>query len=649
MCVPLRVPHRTIVVSIEVELPTAVLRATSTFVVWALAVPQQTRSFADGVYSVIMPVPLGYVTFATAPASRPVADNPPCSIAVLSLGRWELSAGTRLALALTAPDADPANLWAVMDGVARGLRAGEAQPTKYAVLNPLIAPRWRLCGSQMPAADPPAEAAEWQPLLHRRWYELKSYVRQGTAVPYFTTRRPRGDSDSDREEEGDGAEVVPMYAGDVREAEAISLNRHCILWADGGVGLYDEVKPFYRVYQPARPDKTIRVRRFPHRYADIVGEIPFGQRVEACGRATDPFTQEQYVLLFLPPGDAFAHHRTTYDLTFVEDGRYVWGWSKLAGTSGLPLLMEGQGEQTELSKPLLMAATHASGGTTATTSSSSTAREGMHATSSIKGCTDNNGAASNNAAGQDGLNSNGSVGKGSEVMELPEGTFYTPVREGRPVRIRKRPTLTAATIREMEVNEVRAATALVTVVLRTAASPASDGSGVPHVFVQWQQGGYSLLRSEVECFLVPVVLSRVPRRFPIRTRSSGNIAAGAAGTLGEEEEEVIDLSRPRKRPRNHRRGAGAGDDQEGADSEAELAAMLHRRPKTVVEDESLLSPYSLPASLQEGLRRGVVRLEDLPPLRQLNDEEMSEEEEDGDESDASETETEDSGSYNDDW
>lgn len=579
-CALLAVQHRIVIASIEVDVRKLPSADAPPFVVWALTVPRRGRSFADGFYNVALPVPLGHISAFSPAAFRGLSRH----TALLPLGRWELFPNTRVALMLAPATAD---VTSVRHALLHRLR-----PDRSAVMQREegSAMRWRLCGTQvvMPAAGAEDAEAEWRPLLHCRWYELKRYVREATVVPYGTSRRSASSAATTESDEEDGDRVErrqPMYAGDVKEAVAISVNGQCILWPDGGVGLCDEVKPFYRVYAPAREEKTIRVRRFPHRYADVVGEVPFGQCVEAFGHATDPFTKEQYVLLYLPSSDAYASHVSTYDLTFVEEGRYVWGWSKVAGSSGLPLLTERYRDEADGSN----------GQPSATT-------RGFHSLATSSASTTSAAAAAVGASAA------------AEVMSLPEVTFYTPVREGRAVRIRKRPTLTAATVREMEANEVRAAVALLTVPLRLPANP--TGPAVPHVFVQWQQGGYSLLRNEAECFLTPVLLSRVPRRFPIRTRSSGS---------GEEDgEEVVDLSRQSSRKRTRR-----GEEAESADEGAELQALLHPRrtpfAAAAEPDESLLSPSTLPASLQEALRKGVVRLEDLPPLRQPGEEETEEE------------------------
>lgn len=631
-CVVVALHHRTIVVSIEVELlappppSSPSMAATSSsadaastiFMVWARIVPRRERRFADGVYTVTSPVPLGCVAYAPAelPQSCPARLHRNHT-AALSLGRWELCAGTRVVLTLARPDTAVSVVHSAMEAALHRKKAIAHHPQKEGEeqqqreqMGSALAAHWRLCGCQVATADTAVNEVEWQPLLHRRWYELKSYVRQGTTVPYA----PSGCQANETESGSEASTLSPvMYAGDVREAEAVSVNRQCVLWVGGGVGLYDEVKPFCRVYQPVRPEKTVRVRRFPHRYADVVGEVPFGLCVEALGRTTDPFTQEQYVLLYLPAGEAFAHHISTYDLTFVEEGRFLWGWSKLAGSSGLLLLRECQSDD---GVPI-----SGSDRTIAASPSSLSSAPALGATTPVASTT----------RVSDAVVKDEADGK-AEVMLLPEGTFYTPVREGRVVRIRRRPTLTAATLRQMEVNEVRAAVALLTVAVCAPSDPA--GAAIPHVFVKWRQGGYSLLRNEVECFLVPVLLSRVPRRFPIYTRSTCGDGAGASdGEAEVGEKAVIDLSRPRAR----KRGRYATNSDDG-DKDAELQAMLqrHRMPRAAVTtDDSLLSPYDLPASLQEGLRKGVVRLEDLPPLHQPSQKE--EEEEDDDDSDDSDS------------
>lgn len=549
-CAVLELRFRTVLVSVHASLaPASEADEQSTsepYLLWALTLPMHAVSFADGVYTKTCPVPLG---FATAAGQRGV---------LVTLPRWDVSGGTRTALLLARRDAPGEAIRATLEAALRARRTA-AETAQLGVCAGVT--RWALSGTEVPLPDLVAEA-EWLPLLHHRWYELKSYVREGTVVPYFGERAWR------RHESGPAAASAreaasasgPMYAGDVREADAVSINKACVMWTDGTVGLLDELKPFYRVYVPARAAKTIRVRRFPHRYADVVGEIPFGQRVEACGRATDPFTGEQYVLVYLPAGDAFAPHVTTYELTYVEEGRHVWGWSKLAGTSGLPLLAEVDAPEAAPGDEVAAAA----------------------------------------------VVTGGRAGARAESMTLPAPTFYTPVRDDRAVRIRAKPSLTSSVVREMEANEVRAATALVTVPQRGAADTGAPAAA--HVFVEWQQGGYSLLRNATESFLAPVQLSRVPRRFPIRTRSGpADDAATAAAP------EVIDLSERRGHKRS-RGAAGAADNAE--DEDARLAELMRpqRAVPRVATDASLLSPHSLPTSLQEALRQGVVRLEDLPPI-----------------------------------
>lgn len=565
-CAVLDVRHRTVIMAIEAELLDSWASAPdgepTPYVLWALTIPMRVACFADGLYTATVPVPLAFANCVPGTPRRRV---------VVSLQRWGLSEGTRSALLLAPLDAPSVLVREVLEEVL-GVRRAEAQSPPPLEVVPVV--RWRLSGTEMLSPDLLGEA-EWQPLLHRRWYELKSYVRQGTVVPHYSARAgPRTTNDAGSHHSSAGSlnggsptSTGVMFAGDVKEADAVSVNRACIKWTDGVVGLWDEVKPYYRVYQPARPEKTIRVRRFPHRYADVVGEVPFGQRIEAFGRATDPFTAEQYVLVYLPAEEAFATHICTYLLTYVEEGRYIWGWSKLSGTSGLPLLVEAEDND---------------------------AGAGHIPAGPGNGCAIASPARNTRSRVQEG--------GGSGVMPLPEPTFYTPLRDGRPVSIRSKPFMSSPVLREMDTNEVRAAVALVTVPLRLPAD--STGAPVNHVFLEWQDGGYSLLRNATESFLAPVQLSRVPRRFPIRTRSGGD--DGTAVTP-----EVLDLSRQRSHA--HRHSSGASEDK---DEEAKLAEMMrpHRTSTRVAVDASLLSPHSLPASLQESLRRGVVRLEDLPAI-----------------------------------
>ncbi|KAG5501399.1 hypothetical protein JKF63_03212 [Porcisia hertigi] len=566
-CAVLEMRHRTIITGIEAELldswASSVDGDSMSYVLWALTIPMPVACFADGVYAAAAPIPLAFARFVLgAPHRR----------AVVSLRRWDISGGTCSALLLASLDASPELVRDALEE-ALGMRRGAAPLPPSPTIVPVE--RWGLSGMEMTSRDLLAEV-EWQPLLHRRWYELKDYVRQGTVVPYYSARagpqRSHSNGSYSRSlgtfKSGSVASTAPMFAGDVKEAEAVSVNRACVMWTDGVVGLLDEVRPYYRVYQPARQDKTIRVRRFPHRYADVVGVVPFGQRIEAFGRATDPFTKEQYVLVYLPAGEVFATHISTYDLTCIDEGRYIWGWSKLEGTSGLPLLAEAEDSDARASEAIADP-----GNSRAVALPMGGARLSTH------------------------------EGDRAHVMPFSEPTFYTPVRDGRPVRIRSKPSLSSSVLREMETNEVRAAVALVTVPLCLSSDTAR--APINHVFLEWQQGGYSLLRNSTESFLAPLQLSRVPRRFPIHTRSGGDDMTAAP--------EVLDLCGRRKFKR--RRSATIS---EAVDEDAKLAEFFrpHRASAHVASDASLLNPSSLPKPLQESLRKGVVRLEDLPTLKE---------------------------------
>ncbi|CAJ1009639.1 hypothetical protein Q4I28_004953 [Leishmania naiffi] len=570
-CAVLEMRHRTVIVAIEAELRDSLTSAaddeSTSYVLWALTIPMRVACFADGFYTKTSPVPLAFAS---------VVSGTPRRRAVVSLPRWDLSGGTRSALLLAPLDVPSVLVQEALEE-ALGVRRAAAQSSPSLKRAPVV--RWRLSGTEAISLDLLAEV-EWQPLLHRRWYELRSYIRQGTVVPYYSAkagRRSANGTHSHRSSADSFNSAPPvstgvMFAGDVKEADAVSVNRACVMWTDGMVGLFDEVKPYYRVYEPARLEKTIRVRRFPHRYADVVGEVPFGKRIEAFGRATDPFTAEQYVLVYLPTEEAFAAHVSTYNLIYMGEGRYIWGWSKLAGTSDLPLLVEAEGNDASAGDtPAGLGNDHAIGSTTC--SARSSVQEGGR----------------------------------SDVMLLPEPTFYTPVRGGRPVRIRSKPLLSSTVLREMETNEVRTAVALVTVPLRLPADP--TGMLVNHVFLEWQQGGYSLLRNATESFLAPVQLSRVPRRFSIRTCSNGEDGMTAVP-------EVLDLCRQR----NPKRGRDSTT-SENTNEEATLVELIspHRTSARVASDASLRSLHSLPESLQGSLKKGEMRPEDLPAVEEARE------------------------------
>ncbi|CCD15812.1 unnamed protein product [Trypanosoma congolense IL3000] len=173
----------------------------------------------------------------------------------------------------------------------------------------------------------------WRPLLVYRWFELKQHVREATQIG----SRSRGSMRP-------GSEVKfrkrPMLNGEVREATGLSSCGNYVLWQDGTLGYRRELVPYRRFFIPAREDKCVRVRSFPHRFADIVGEVPHGCVVEAIGRKKDPYTKEEYALLVLsglPNAVALAE---TYELTSIERGKWVWGWSKIASSNGVVFLWE---------------------------------------------------------------------------------------------------------------------------------------------------------------------------------------------------------------------------------------------------------------------------------------------------------------------
>lgn len=118
----------------------------------------------------------------------------------------------------------------------------------------------------------------WRPLMESKWFVVKPSVHKTT----ITFAPPHILSPSRR-------------AGEVAEALAVSACGNHIMWANKVVSLASEVQPYRRRYTPARADKEVRVRRFPHRNADVIGFVPFGEHRLAVGQVVDNDTQELYV------------------------------------------------------------------------------------------------------------------------------------------------------------------------------------------------------------------------------------------------------------------------------------------------------------------------------------------------------------------
>lgn len=179
-------------------------------------------------------------------------------------------------------------------------------------------------GEQVPRADPTSL------LLHRRWFVVRPSVRcarimlaNGDAVHV-----PTGTVCEAQRIDGytlylaDGRDHWlhgPLKGSGLTPQEKRKLRRSARATAD----LIDWV-PYSREYTPARPDKApVRVRRFPHRQADVVRTIAFGERVWVRGQTRDPETGDVYLILDEPSeaGTAqFVRLRGDGGLFMVETG-----------------------------------------------------------------------------------------------------------------------------------------------------------------------------------------------------------------------------------------------------------------------------------------------------------------------------------------
>ncbi|KEG15109.1 hypothetical protein DQ04_00181020 [Trypanosoma grayi] len=284
--------------------------------------------------------------------------------------------------------------------------------------------------------DWPSQQSMWRPLLCFRWFELQEHIRAATVVSQSRKAHWRGHGKHKRR----------MLPGDVAEATAVSTCGTYTLWRDGTVGLRRELVPYYRVFTPSSETKRVRVRVFPHRFADIVGEVPFGRLVEAIGHEVDPYTMEQYALLLLSGTPDAAVVAETCSLHSVAPNTWVWGWSKIATSNGLLLLKE----VTDTTQPLKLEQDY--------------------------------------------------------IEQLHEPTYYTSVREERSVRIRNGPSLSAGVVAHLEPNEVKLSTAI----HHTSVSQRGASAPLVQHFVKWDDGGFSLLRNDDRVYLVPIQLQSQP-------------------------------------------------------------------------------------------------------------------------------------------
>lgn len=118
----------------------------------------------------------------------------------------------------------------------------------------------------------------WRPVIDAKWFVVKPSIRKTTVVhapPHILSPSRR--------------------AGEVLEAQAVSSCGNHIMWTNRVVTLQSEVQPYRRSYTPARIDKPVRIRRFPHRNADVIGFVPFGEHRLAVGHVVEHDTQDVYI------------------------------------------------------------------------------------------------------------------------------------------------------------------------------------------------------------------------------------------------------------------------------------------------------------------------------------------------------------------
>lgn len=514
-------------------------------VVWALVLPRLQRLSADRLYAHSPPLALGVVNM--------VRDGTP-ELAYLPLTRWVVEAGSTVWLALTNADSTAEAVGRQFDECRAAVR-GKALASSPTSTSPtekqsgglclFIPATFSLTGMQLGELYS-TEEHQWHPLLVHRWFELKNYVRASTVVePPSASQRAA----VQKAPTSSGAPPWRMYQGDVKAAVAVSANGGFVRWEDGSTGLMDELKVFYREYTPARQEKVVRVRRYPHRYADVVGEVPFGSTVKACGRATDPFTGEVYALLYLLPGEAYRHMVETYELQYVSAREgWLWGWSKIAGRQGLPFLVEVDGAARKERETTAVADQSSPG----SQSPLPPLLPGSHG----------RGQSADSATAAPTTVSESETDLGFirvKLTKLPPRSFFTSVREGKGVRIRAEPSLHAVSLAELEPNEVKEAVALLRVpIAATAAAPppttdvtqpsavqdTTEGSSAPspsppnagatapklyNEFVKWRDGGYSLVCNPHQTYLVPVNVTDSIRRFPVRARRSSSGTSAGVG------------------------------------------------------------------------------------------------------------------------
>ena len=158
----------------------------------------------------------------------------------------------------------------------------------------------------------------WRPLLLYRYFQVRPTVRvaavrdSGFGDGCTPTRKRTGES---KKQYVQRRVATVKHAGSVHAANAVSHCGTLVQWRDRSVGQRNEMVSFHKRYTPAHPSRPVRIRRFPHRNSDIVGQVEFSDVVFAIGVETDPSNGEEYIVL---KGGGFCRIRGTGGMFLQE-------------------------------------------------------------------------------------------------------------------------------------------------------------------------------------------------------------------------------------------------------------------------------------------------------------------------------------------
>ena len=432
-------------------------------------------------------------------------------------------------------------------------------------------------------------AASYVPVIHHRWYTVKPNVRRCTYLPTRKAVAP---------EPAHADDPLPppphhLRAGETAEVAAISRCGEFVRWSDGREGPMNELDLYHRKFTPARADKIVRVRRYPHRNADILDTVNDKEVREAIGLAVDPVEHESYV-----------HWRSG-------------GWSRISGTGG-PFLMEQRGIATIVfSPPKLFTSARDGKGVRIRQEPNLKAKEIGH----------------------------------MEPNEIREAIALHRDEEGNEFVEWKGPvepgaTAEAQTSATPQLHQQQLQSATATEHMTAGNNNASPQSGRRRKEVKSivpKNGGFSCCRGLHGQFLVEIVPSNVPlRHTPLRGRKP------------PPSPDVLSLDRPtgsgnRRRPRQQEHDADSSDDDDDDISDIETYEKRQMRRKRRFDEpvDHGVSPALVPAQMKEDMVRGKLQMSALPKVKLGVDDTDDDSDEETDDDDDSDDDDEDSGDEDD--